>query len=79
MPCGFVAGAQGVVNRRIQHARPRLKLVFATAVTALLVDVITKVIAKVIAVGVLVPGQRVPLIGDHVWCALTRNAGAAFS
>ena len=39
------------------------------------VDVIT----KVIAVGVLVPGRRVPLIGDHVWCALTRNAGAAFS
>jgi len=75
MPCGFVAGAQCVVNRRMQHTRPRLKLVFATAVTALLVDVIT----KVIAVGVLVPGQRVPLIGDHVWCALTRNAGAAFS
>ena len=59
----------------MQHTRPRLKLVFATAVTALLVDVIT----KVIAVGVLVPGQRVPLIGDHVGCALTRNAGAAFS
>ena len=45
MPCGFVAGAQCVVNRRMQHTRPRLKLVFATAVTALLVDVITKVIA----------------------------------
>jgi signal peptidase II len=59
----------------MQHTRPRLKLVFATAVTALLVDVIT----KVIAVGVLGPGQRVPLIGDHVGCALTRNAGAAFS
>ncbi|HVQ48427.1 MAG TPA: signal peptidase II [Mycobacterium sp.] len=59
----------------MQHARPRLKLVFATAVVAMLVDVIT----KSIAVGVLVPGQRVPLIGDHVWCALTRNAGAAFS
>jgi hypothetical protein len=53
MPCGFVAGAQCVVNGRMQHTRPRLKLVFATAVTALLVDVIT----KVIAVGVLVPGQ----------------------
>jgi signal peptidase II len=59
----------------MQHARPRLKLVFSTAVVAMFVDVIT----KVIAVGVLVPGRRVPLIGDHVWCALTRNAGAAFS
>jgi signal peptidase II len=59
----------------MQHTRPRLKLVFATAVVALLVDVIT----KVIAVGVLAPGRRVPLIGDHVWCALTRNAGAAFA
>jgi signal peptidase II len=47
----------------------------STAVAALLVDVVT----KAIAVGVLVPGDRVPLIGDHVWCALTRNAGAAFS
>jgi signal peptidase II len=59
----------------MQHTRPRLKLVFATAVVAMLVDVVT----KAIAVGVLVPGRRVPLIGDHVWCALTRNAGAAFS
>ena len=55
--------------------RPRLRLVFATAVAALLVDVVT----KVIAVGVLIPGQRVPLIGDHVSYALTRNAGAACS
>ena len=59
----------------MQHTRPRLKLVFATAVAALLVDVVT----KVIAVGVLAPGEKVPLIGDHVSCALTRNAGAAFS
>jgi signal peptidase II len=44
-------------------------------VAALVVDVVT----KAIAVGVLVPGQRVPLIGDHVSYALTRNAGAAFS
>jgi len=75
MPCGLVAGAQAVVNMRMQHTRPRLKLVLLTAVVAMFVDVIT----KVIAVGVLVPGRRVPLIGDHVWCALTRNAGAAFS
>ncbi len=75
MPCCFVAGAQAVVNMRVQHRRPRLRLVFATAVAALLVDVVT----KVIAVGVLIPGQRVPLIGDHVSYALTRNAGAAFS
>lgn len=74
-PCCLVAGAQAVVNMQMQHTRPRLKLVVATAVTALLVDVIT----KAIAVGVLIPGQRVPLIGEHVWCALTRNAGAAFS
>jgi signal peptidase II len=60
---------------RVQHRRPRLRLVFATAVAALVVDVVT----KAIAVGVLVPGQRVPLIGDHVSYALTRNAGAAFS
>jgi hypothetical protein len=33
----------------MQHARPRLKLVFSTAVVAMFVDVIT----KVIAVGVL--------------------------
>jgi signal peptidase II len=72
---GFVAGAQAVVNRRMHRTRPRLKLVFATAVTALLIDVIT----KAVAVGVLVPGERVPLLGDHIWCALTRNAGAAFS
>jgi signal peptidase II len=44
-------------------------------VAALVVDVVT----KAIAVGVLVPGQRVPLIGDHVSYALTRNTGAAFS
>jgi signal peptidase II len=44
-------------------------------VAALLVDVVR----KVIAVGVLVLGQRVPLIGDHVSYALTRSAGAAFS
>jgi signal peptidase II len=56
-------------------ARPRLGLVAATALGALGVDVVT----KVIAVGLLVPGQRVPLIGDHVACALTRNSGAAFS
>ena len=74
-PCCLVAGAQAVVNMRMQHTRPRLRLVVATAVASLLVDVIT----KVIAVGVLIPGQRVPLIGEHVWCALTRNAGAAFS
>jgi signal peptidase II len=74
-PCGFIAGAQPVVNMRMRHTRPRLRLVFATAVTALLVDVIT----KVIAVGLLVPGQRVPLIGDHISCALTRNTGAALS
>jgi signal peptidase II len=55
--------------------RPRLRLVLVTAALALLVDVVT----KVIAVGVLVPGQRVPLIGEHVSCALTRNSGAAFS
>lgn len=55
--------------------RPRLNLVLTTAGVALLVDVVT----KVVAVGVLVPGQRVPLIGHHVSCALTRNAGAAFS
>jgi signal peptidase II len=60
---------------RVQHTRPRLRLVFATAVAALVVDVVT----KAIAVGVLVPGQRVPLIGDHVSYTLTRNAGAAFS
>ncbi len=57
------------------NRRPRLRLVSATAVAALLVDVVR----KVIAVGVLVLGQRVPLIGDHLSCALTRNAGAAFS
>jgi signal peptidase II len=56
-------------------ARPRLRLVLVTAALALLVDVVT----KAIAVGLLVPGQRVPLIGDQVACALTRNAGAAFS
>jgi hypothetical protein len=39
----------------MQHARPRLKLVFSTAVAALLVDVVT----KAIAVCVLVPGDRV--------------------
>jgi signal peptidase II len=60
---------------RVQHRRPRLRLVFVTAVAALVVDVVT----KVIAVGLLIPGQRVPLIGDHVSYALTRNAGAAFS
>ena len=43
----------------MQHTRPRFKLVFATALTALLVDIIT----KVIAVGVLVPG---PLRGAAV-------------
>jgi signal peptidase II len=75
MHCGFMAGAQAEVNMRMQHTRPRLRLVLATAVTALLVDVIT----KAVAVGVLTPGQRVPLLGEHVWCALTRNAGAAFS
>jgi signal peptidase II len=47
---------------RVQHRRPRLRLVFATAVAALVVDVVT----KAIAVGLLIPGQRVPLIGDHV-------------
>jgi signal peptidase II len=73
--CGFVSGAHAVVNGRMQYTRPRLGLVFSTAVVAMFVDVIT----KVIAVGVLVPGRRVPLIGDHVGCALTRNAGAAFS
>jgi signal peptidase II len=57
------------------NRRPRLRLVSATAVAALLVDVVR----KVIAVGVLVLGQRVPLIGDHLSYALTRNAGAAFS
>lgn len=60
---------------RVQHTRPRLRLVLATAAAALLVDVVT----KVIAVGVLIPGERVPLIGDHVSYALTRNAGAAFA
>jgi lipoprotein signal peptidase len=73
--CGFVSGAHAVVNGRMQYTRPRLGLVFSTAVVAMFLDVIT----KVIAVGVLVPGGRVPLIGDHVGCALTRNAGAAFS
>jgi signal peptidase II len=61
--------------RLVTQRRPRLRLVFVTAVAALVVDVDT----KVIAVGVLVPGQRVPLIGDHVSYALTRNAGGAFS
>ena len=56
-------------------ARPRLKLVLVIAASTLVVDMVT----KVIAVDVLVPGQRVPLIGDHVSYALTRNAGAAFS
>jgi signal peptidase II len=74
-PCCFIAGAQAVVNIRVQHARPRLRLVVATAAAALLVDVVT----KVIAVDVLIPGERVPLIGDHVSYALIRNAGAAFS
>jgi hypothetical protein len=37
----------------------RLRLVLVTAALALLVDVVT----KIIAVGVLVPGQRLPLIG----------------
>lgn len=55
--------------------RPRLRLVLVTAVLALLLDMVT----KAIAVGALVPGQRVALIGDHVSWALTRNAGAAFS
>jgi len=55
-------------------ARPRLRLVLITATLALLVDV-----SKVIAVGLLVPGDRVPLLGDHVACTLTRNSGAAFS
>ena len=55
--------------------RPRLKLVLLIAASTLLLDIVT----KVIAVDVLVPGQRVPLIGEHVSYALTRNAGAAFS
>ena len=67
--------ARAVVNMRVQRSRPRLRLVFVTAVAALVVDVVT----KVVAVGLLTPGQRVPLIGDHVSYALTRNAGAAFS
>jgi signal peptidase II len=86
-PADLAAGVRQVVNEwmRQQHrleslsagrtARPRLKLVAATATVALVVDVVT----KVIAVSVLVPGHRVPLVGDHVSYALTRNAGAAFS
>src|ERR1700759_1690635 len=59
----------------MHQSRPRLRLVVATAATALLVDVIT----KADAVGLLEPGDRVRLIVDLISCALIRNGGAAFS
>ncbi len=47
---------------RVQHRRPRLRLVCATAVAALVVDVVT----KAIAVGVLVPGPLRGAVVDFV-------------
>jgi signal peptidase II len=60
---------------RVQQQAAAAQTRLCDGVAAVLVDVVR----KVIAVGVLVLGQRVPLIGDHVSYALTRNAGAAFS
>jgi signal peptidase II len=50
-------------------------LFVATAGTALLVDVVT----KAVAVGILIPGRRVPLFGDSMSWVLIRNSGAALA
>jgi signal peptidase II len=50
-------------------------LLLGTAAGALVIDVVT----KSVAVGVLDPGNRVPVLGDVVAWLLIRNPGAAFS
>jgi signal peptidase II len=53
----------------------RAVLFAVTAAAALLVDAIT----KAVAVGILIPGRRVPVFGDSVSCILIRNSGAALA
>jgi signal peptidase II len=50
-------------------------LLLCTAAGVFVVDVVT----KSVAVGVLDPGDRVPVAGDAVAWLLIRNPGAAFS
>lgn len=53
----------------------RLRLLLSVAAVVLAVDIST----KVLAVGLLTPGQPVSIIGDAVTWSLVRNSGAAFS
>ncbi|MEU1982654.1 signal peptidase II [Nocardia sp. NPDC019395] len=58
-----------------KQPRQRLALLLAIAVTLFTLDLIT----KIVVVGQIQPGERIPVIGDFVTLVLVRNPGAAFS
>lgn len=55
--------------------RRRWRALLVTALVLLAADVVS----KVVVVARLEPGERVPLVGDHLFLTLGRNTGAAFS
>jgi signal peptidase II len=68
-PAPAADDATGPVGHR------RVRLLVTVAAVILGVDVVT----KVLAVGLLTPGQPVSIVGDTVTWTLVRNSGAAFS
>jgi signal peptidase II len=69
-------GTPARVRTRTRSApRKRVALLLTVATAIFLLDVGT----KLLAVGLLMPGHPVALIGDAVTCVLTRNSGAALS